>query len=149
MNSCAHNWFTYRGHRRCKRCALVEHQVAPGNWQPSMSLQEFAQRWLPTVSGTNPRDMLRVDVAYPFEWNCYESWNIVFRITFDFGDVVNRTANGLGSRVDVMHGWQSKYQEDFCQIHYEAEQFYTNTTGRALSIGDNAYDGMRRIIQHD
>lgn len=112
-----------------------------------MTLEQFANKWLPAISGTSPVDMLRVDVAFPFEWNCYESWNVVFRVRFDLGDVTKRREGGLGTRVDVMNGWQSKYHEDFSRIDFEAERYYAERTSRKYDIGDNAYEEMRRVIQ--
>jgi hypothetical protein len=112
-----------------------------------MSLRAFAWKWLPAVSGTDPQTMMTVKTAFPFEWNCYESWNVVWRVRFDFTDVLARTQHGLGTRVDVMNGWQSKWAEDFCRIDHEAEAYYTERTGRAYDIGDNAYAAMRQVIQ--
>lgn len=137
----------FRGHRWCRVCGKQQYSVAKDTWRDAMSLRAFASKWLPAISGTDPVDMLRVDVAFPFEWNCWESWNLVYRVRFDYGDVLGRTTEGLGTRIDVMHGWQSQYHEDFCRIDYEAEQFYEKQTGRPYAIGDNTYDDMRRIIQ--
>lgn len=106
-----------------------------------MSLDAFAHNWLPAVSGTNPQDMMTVAVAFPFEWNCYESWNIVFRVKFEFPEGM------LATRIDVMNGWESSYHEDFCRIDHEARKHYREATGRDYDIGDNSYEEMRRIIQ--
>jgi hypothetical protein len=114
-----------------------------------MALPQFAHKWLPAVSGTDPVDLLRVDVAFPFEWNSYESWNVVWRVRFTLGDVLGRMVGGVGTRIDVMEGWQSRYHEDFCRIDHEAERFYLAQTGRPYAIGDTCYDAMREIIQHD
>jgi len=112
-----------------------------------MTLTQFAHRWLPAVSGTKPEDMLTVRVAFPFEWNCYESWNVVYRVWFQLPDVVARQQRGLGTPADVMNGWMSKYHEDFCRIDYEAEQYYLMRTGKPFRIGDNTYGAMRAVIQ--
>ena len=112
-----------------------------------MPLERFAEKWLPVVSGTNPKDLMRVMVACPFEWNCYESWKVVFRVWFQFHEVVPRQQRGLGTLTDVMNGWQSKYHEDFCQIDYEAEQYYIARTGKPYTIGDNTHAQMRAVIQ--
>lgn len=141
-------WKTHRGCRWCSFCGKRQYTVAQGVWRDSMSLGAFANKWLPAVSGPNPVDLLRVDVAFPFEWNSYESWNVVWQVRFTLGNVLNRTVAGLGTRVDVMDGWQSKYHEDFCRIDYDAEQFYLAQTNRPFGIGDNCYDSMRKIIQH-
>jgi hypothetical protein len=137
----------HRGQRRCRTCNKVWYKVAPEEWRPTMTLRQFADKWLPAISGTDPKDMMTVQVAFPFEWNCYESWNIVFRVRFDFTDVMGRREQGLGTRVDVMNGWQSKYQEDFCRIDREAEAYYRERTGWDYDIGDNTYEEMRRFIQ--
>ena len=46
-----------------------------------------------------------------------------------------------------VNGWMSKYAEDFCQIDYEAEQYYAQRTGKPYQIGDNTYAEMRAVIQ--
>lgn len=139
----------WRGQRRCEwsSCRHHQYQVGPGEWRDAMTLERFAWKWLPAISGTRPEDMMTVKVAFPFEWNCYESWQTVYRVRFDFTDVMGRTSQGLGTRVDVMNGWQSKYAENFCRIDHEADAYYQERTGRAYDIGDNAYGAMREIIQ--
>lgn len=137
----------HRGQRRCKYCKRQQFKVAPGEWRPSMTIKQFAEKWLPVVSGTTPKDLMRVMVAYPFEWNCYESWNVVFRVWFQFHEVVKRQDHGLGTPADVMNGWMPKYAEDFCRIDYEAEQYFQQRTGRPYQIGDNTYAQMRAVIQ--
>jgi len=137
----------WRGHKRCRTCNRAWFQVAKGEWRPTMSLKQFGEKWLPAVSGTKPENMMYVQVAFPFEWNCYESWNIVYRVKFEFTDVLGRREGGLRTRIDVMNGWQSKYHEDFCRIDYEAERYYEERTGRSYDIGDNTYEEMRQIIQ--
>ena len=137
----------HRGWKQCKFCGKVYYTVAPREWRPSMSLRQFADKWLPAISGTDPKDMMTVKVAFPFEWNSYESWNVVFRVRFDFTDVLARRQGGLGTPVDIMNGWLSKYQEDFCRIDHEAEQYYASRTGKLYQIGDNTYAEMRNIIQ--
>ena len=69
-----------------------------------MTLKQFADKWLPAISGTTPKDMMTVKVAFPFEWNCYESWNVVFRVRFDFTDVLARREHGQGTLTDIMNG---------------------------------------------
>ena len=112
-----------------------------------MTLAHFADKWLPAISGTRPEKMMTVDVAYPFEWNCYESWNIVFRVRFDFTDVLGRTQRGLGTPVDIMNGWRSEYAEDFCRIDDQALKYYKERSGHDYGIGDNTYAEMRAFIQ--
>lgn len=99
------------------------------------------------MSGTDPKDMLTIKVAFPFEWNCYESWNVVFRVWFQFPEIMARREQGLGTLTDVMNGWMSKYHQDFCRIDYEAEQYYLARTGKPYRIGDNTYAQMRAVIQ--
>jgi hypothetical protein len=112
-----------------------------------MSLAHFAEKWLPVISGTEPQDMMTIKVAYPFEWNCYETWKVVWRVRFDFSNVSERTRRGLGTLTDVMNGWQSKYHEDFCRIDHEALAYYSARTGHDYEIGDNTYREMRELIQ--
>jgi len=131
----------HRGQKRCRYCNKVWYLMPDKTWRPSMTISQFGNKWLPAVSGTNPIDLMRIDVAFPFEWNCYESWNVVYRVTFDGRDGL------LSTRTDVMKGWQSRYHEDLSRIDYEAEQEYAERTGRKYDIGDNTYDEMRRIIQ--
>lgn len=88
--------------------------------------------------------MLLVQVGFPFEWNCYESWNVVYRVTFRFPEGwVGRHP----TRVDIMNGWKSNWHEVFNRIDAEAEEYYTERTGRMYDIGDNTYAEMREIIQ--
>jgi hypothetical protein len=131
----------HRGQKRCRYCNKVWYSVSRTEWRPAMTISQFGNKWLPAISGTNPTDMMRIDVAFPFEWNCYESWNVVYRVTFDGRDGL------LSTRTDVMKGWQSRYHEDLSRIDFEAEQEYAERTGRKYDIGDNTYDEMRRIIQ--
>lgn len=143
-------WDVHRGQRHCKYCRKRQWQVKRGDvlkWEYEMTLPQFANHWLPAVSGTNPKDMMQVRVAFPFEWNCWESWNVVFRVRFDFTDVLGRRLRGLGTRVDIMNGWMSKYQECFNRIDAEAKEYYADRTGQPYQIGDNSYEEMRRIIQ--
>lgn len=131
----------HRGQRRCRYCNRVQFFLPDKTWAFSMTLNQFANNWLPAVSGTSPINLMRVDVAFPFEWNCYESWNVVFRVTFDEREGL------LATRTDVMKGWQSSYHEDFVRIDFEARREYEKRTGRSYDIGDNTYEEMRRIIQ--
>jgi hypothetical protein len=114
-----------------------------------MTLTQFANRWLPAISGTDPVNLMRVEVAFPFEWNCYESWNIVYRVTFDFSEMRGRInpALDLSTPVDSLDGWTSRYHEDFCRIDHDAELEFAQRAGRPYMIGDNAYAEMRRVIQ--
>lgn len=148
-------FFTHRGHRRCEFCGKQEWKVARKGteegkmqytWERDMSLKHFADRWLPTVSGTKPVDLMRVDVAFPFEWNCYESWNVVWRVTFDFSRV-HKEGPASTTRTMTLDGWTSQYQECFNRISAEVEDYYASQTGASYRIGDNTYDAMRRIIQ--
>jgi len=111
-----------------------------------MDLDMFANKWLPAASGTNPINLMRVDVAFPFEWNCYESWNVVWRVTFDFSGLYPSGPVST-TRTAVMNGWISKYQECFNCINAEAEDYYKEKIGAAYQIGDNTYEQMRQIIQ--
>jgi hypothetical protein len=112
-----------------------------------MTIRHFAEKWLPAISGTDPEKMMTVQVAYPFEWNCYEAWKVVYRVRFDFSDVTERNQRGLGTRTDVMNGWMSQWAETFNKIDAEAEAYYKQRTSRDYEIGDNTYAEMRRIIQ--
>lgn len=136
----------HRGFRRCDYCGRRQTKHG-GDWADVMKLEHFAQNWLPAISGTSPKKMMDVEVAYPFEWNCYESWNIVFRVTFDFDDVLTRTERGLETPVDVMHRWQSPWRETFNAIDRDARLYFEEQTGRKMQIGDNTYAEMRRFIQ--
>jgi hypothetical protein len=145
---------TFRGCRRCrwKSCRHLQYSVGVDDekhliWRDAMTVQQFAHKWLPAISGTTPEKMLTVDVAFPFEFNCYESWNVAMRVRFDFTDVLGRRAHGMGTRVDVMNGWRSRWHEDFARIDFDAECYYREITGRDYDIGDNTYEQMRRIIQ--
>lgn len=138
---CRH-WDSHRGQRYCKFCNKRQWQVG-NEWQNEMSLEHFANNWLPAISGTNPKKMMVVEVAFPFEWNCYESWNTVFRVRFEFPEHHER----LTTRAHVMDGWESRWQECFNRIDAEARTYYEEATGGKYDIGDNTYEEMRRIIQ--
>lgn len=141
------NYFRrHRNVRWCTYCGLRQFRIED-EWHRSMTLKQFGEKWLPAVSGTNPADMMTVKVAFPFEWNSYESWDIVFKVRFDFTDVLARRKEGLATRVDIMNGWTSKYAEDFCQIDHQAGLYYRERTGKWVEIGDNTHEQMRRIIQ--
>lgn len=145
-HTCKYFTPAHRGSRRCKFCNRQQFRVG-GKWRWSMTLQQFAYRWLPAVSGTKPEDMLTVKVAFPFEWNCYETWNVVFRVWVQLPEVARRRQHGLGTPADILNGWMSKYAQDFCIIDYEAEQYFEKRTGKPFQIGDNTYGAMREIIQ--
>jgi hypothetical protein len=139
----------WRGFKRCTRCRqeYTTHGGDGKTWAQVMTIRHFAEKWLPAISGTVPEKMMTVQVAYPFEFNCYESWNVVYRVRFDFSDVTERNQRGLGTRTDVMNGWMSQWAETFNKIDAEAEAYYKQRTSRDYEIGDNAYAEMRRIIQ--
>lgn len=136
----------HRGHRWCDFCGRRQVKVLRQGaqvWEDVRSLEWFAERWLPVISGTKPERLMRVDVAYPFEWNCYETWRVVYRVIFQFpGD-----PGPLVTRTHIMNGWQSKYHECWNRIDAEAEDYYHERTGRWYDIGDNSYAEMRAIIQ--
>jgi len=149
-----HRWEVWRGQRYCKTRGCSARQFSMGRdvdnrfvWRDSMPLAQFCSRWLPAISGTQPEDLMTVKVAFPFEWNCYETWKTVYRVRFHFPNATERTERGLGTRLDVMNGWQSKYHEDFCRIDFDAEAYYRERTGRDLQIGDECYSEMRAVIQ--
>jgi hypothetical protein len=136
----------WRGFRSCRYCHLQQTDQG-GQWAPVMTLKQFADNWLPMVTGPKPETMMRVYVANPFEWNCYESWNIVYRVHFDFTDVLSRRQGGLGTPADVMNGWLSKWRETFNAIDKDARAYFESRTGQPYQIGDNTYEEMRKIIQ--
>jgi hypothetical protein len=139
-------WKMGRTFRWCDFCGRRQVRIK-GEWQNVMQLKHFAENWLPAISGTDPQKMMTVDVAFPFEWNCYESWNIVQRVRFDFTDVLARRQSGLGTPVDVMNGWRSEWRETFNQIDADARAYYESRTGNSYRIGDNTYGAMRAVIQ--
>lgn len=142
-----HRWSPpHRNHRHCKTCWRRQIKTRLG-WRDSMTVQQFANRWLPAISGPEPRKMMQVDVAFPFEFNSYESWDVVVRVRFDFTDVVGRRQAGLGTRTDVINGWRSEWREDFCQIDADLQAYYEERTGKPYEIGDNTHEQMRRMIQ--
>lgn len=116
-------------------------------WRDELTLPQFADSWLPAISGTDPKAMMNVEVAFPFEWNCYESWNVVWRVRFDLSQFTNRMDGRLSTPVDVMDGWQSRWQECWVRIDHEARIEFEKRTGKPYMIGDNTYAEMRRIIQ--
>ncbi len=145
-----HRWDRpHRGRRRCKStaCRQVQFLVATDAWKNELTLPQFANNWLPAISGTDPKKMMAVDVAFPFEWNCYESWNVVWRVRFDFTDVLGRREHGLGTPVDIMNGWRSGWSESWVKIDAEARLYFAVRTGKPYEIGDNTYGAMREIIQ--
>lgn len=143
-----HHWRPpHRQQRWCDAGCGAWQYLVNGTWRDRMRLSQFAEKWCPMVAGPDPEKMMTVDVAVAFEWNSYESWDTVFRVRFDFTDVVRRNQSGIGARTDVMNGWQSKYHEDFCQIDAEAEAYYESRTQRPYAIGDNTYSEMRHFIQ--
>ncbi len=140
-------WKTHRGFRWCEFCGCRQIKIG-SEWQNVMTLKHFADRWLPAVSGTKPERMMTVDVAFPFEWNCYETWNIVQRVRFDFTDVLARRERGLGTPVDIMNGWRSEWRETFNQIDRDARAYFESRTGRPFrQWSDNTYAEMRAIIE--
>ena len=146
-HTCKYFTTAHRGSRRCKFCNRQQFRDPAGKWRWSMTLQQFANKWLPAVSGTKPEDMLTVKVAFPFEWNCYESWNVVFRVWVQLPEVTRRRQHGQGTPADVLNGWMSKYAEDFCLIDYEAEKYFEQRIGKPYATGDNTYASMREVIQ--
>ena len=98
-----HRWDrAHRGRRRCKStaCRQVQFQVKRGDaveWKNELTLPQFANDWLPAISGTDPKKMMVVDVAFPFEFNSYESWDVVWCVRFDFTDVLALSSYGLTS----------------------------------------------------
>lgn len=142
----SHTWDQpWRGFRRCLTCYQQQTNQG-GQWASVMSLKQFADTWLPMISGPNPRTMLNVEVAAPFEWNCYESWNIVYRVHFDFTDFTAGHVKDT-TLTTVMDGWQSEWRETFNRIDRDAREEYEARTGHPYRIGDNTYLEMRKIIQ--
>jgi hypothetical protein len=141
-HECKHwkEYRTRRGFRICRQCGRREF-LDGGKWRREMSLKHFSDKWLPAVSGTNPRTMMVIEVAFPFEWNCYESWNTVFKVKFDFSEAK------LQTRLGVMDGYQSDWHEDLNLLDYTLEKEYKERTGNDYQIGDNTYEEMRRVIQ--
>lgn len=71
----------HRGHRWCDYCGREEVLVNRGDgpaWERVMTAAQFGHKWA-TPGGTTPEPCFTIEVAYPFEWNCYESFNVVFR----------------------------------------------------------------------
>lgn len=137
----------WRGNRRCEWCGKHEITVKRDGqvvWEEVKDLRWFGDKWLPPISGTDPRRLMLVEVAYPFEWNTYENWNVVFRVTFQLpSDYMDQRP----TRIDIMNGWKSSWHEYFNRIDAEAEAYYTERTNRGYEIGDQAPADMRAIIQ--
>lgn len=136
----------HRGFRRCDYCGRRQTKQG-GEWADVMQVGHFADKWLPAISGTKPEKMMTVDVAFPFEWNTYESWNIVYRVRFDFNEITSRRQSGLGTPVDIMNGWRSEWRETFNAIDRDAKAYFEERTGKPYQIGDNTYAQMRAFIQ--
>lgn len=148
---CPHKYWDSYTHRRpwfrlCRYCSKKQYNY-DGTWKWEMTLNQFGDKWLPAISGTKPVDMMHIRVAFPFEFNSYESWDIVYKVKFNFHDVSDRNDKGLGTLTDVMNGWQSKYHVSFNGIDHEASEYYKSVRGREYQIGDNTYSEMRAIIQ--
>lgn len=136
----------HRGRRWCDFCGRREIIVARPDgrvWEVPMTLEQFGFRWLPAISGTKPERLMNVQVAFPFEFNSYESWDVVYRAIFQFPGTEQR----LLTRTHVMNGWQSKWHDAWNRIDAEAEAYYLERTGRSYDIGDNTYAEMRAVIQ--
>lgn len=136
----------HRGWRWCNFCGRRQAIVARKDgrvWEDIHTLEWFAERWLPAISGTKPERMMNVQVAFPFEFNGYETWNVVYRVVFQFPTTEGR----LLTRIHVMNGWQSTWHQCWNRIDAEAEAYYLERTNRPYDIGDNTYAEMREVIQ--
>jgi hypothetical protein len=100
-----------RAWRYCGFCGRRQY-LDNGQWRDEISLKRFAEKWLPT--GHQLKAMMTIEVAYPFEFRCYESWNIAIRVRFHFKDE---------RPDDVMSEWQSQWHEDLNAVDAEAEKF--------------------------
>jgi hypothetical protein len=142
---CKH-WFTHRRWRRCDFCGRQEWQVVRDGekvWEQQMTVTHFGNRWLPVISGTKPVKMMVVEVAMPFEFNSYESWDVVQRVRFEFPPYDER----LETPAHVLDGWQSNWHEVLNRVDAEAELEYEARTGHRFRVGDNLYAEMRRVVQ--
>lgn len=135
----------HRGHRWCDWCGRRQVSVQRGEdlvWEDRGTIEKFGGKWLPTVSGTDPKAMLFVQVAFPFEFNSCESWDIVYRVKFNLpSELVGLTTT------DIMNGWQSGWHTCWNHIDAEADAYYAKVTGHPYVVGDNCRAEMRAIIQ--
>jgi hypothetical protein len=138
--------FLRYGERRCRYCGRRQFNIT-GEWQPEITMERFVESWLPAVSGTDPKTLMHVQVAFPFEFRCYESWGLAFKVTFRFDNVSDRVQAGLGTPVDVMNGWSSTWSGHWNSIDHQARSYFRMRTGREFMAGDNTYAEMRAVIQ--
>ena len=114
-----------------------------GRWEDEWHLRHFGSHWLPAISGTRPERFLKVDVAFPFEFNSYESWDTAFRVMF----VLPNPDQRLVTPAHVMNGWRSEWATVWNRVSAAAELEFERRTGRRYEIGDNCYGEMRAFIQ--
>jgi hypothetical protein len=89
---------------------------------------------------------MQIDVAFPFEFNSYESWNTAFRVRFPKWSESKPTE--LTTAVDFMQGYETPWRENLNLLQIDLENKFQKITGRKYEIGDNLYLEMRRIVQH-
>lgn len=144
-------WRTYgptgnspRAFRICTLCNKRQYKDREFGWRDEIKLERFINDWLPTRQhASDYNSLMTVEVAFPFEFRCYESWNMAIKVKFHLNSYGPRTA----TRIDCIDGWESPWCEDLNEVDALLRKFYQEQTGKTYEIGDNAYEEMRRIIQ--
>lgn len=132
-------------YRRCDFCGRIQYNYQ-GVWKDEIKLERFCKTWLPATQHSSDFSVLmQIDVAYPFEFNSYESWNTAFKVRFP--PLEHQKPVELTTAVDFMQGYETPWRENLNLLQIDLEQKFAQVTGRQYKIGDNLYLEMRNIVQ--
>src|SRR4030067_2420409 len=115
-----------------------------------MTFEGFCYKWLPANQHSGDFSILmEFNVAYPFEYGCYESWGLALKVKILVKDLSTYTeiAKNIETPVDVLVGWEGNWCHSIEELDRELEKRFEQLYGRKYEIGDTCTLEMRRVVK--
>lgn len=101
---------------QCRRCGAV----------PEQGAEQFFGRWLPANQhASDTRTRAVVEVTFPFEFRCYESWGIAMYARFTFPPMDPH----LATAADALSGRRFGPFQCFCEADKLVRAWFETATG--------------------
>lgn len=111
---------------------------------PEQTICSLFSSWLPANQhASDSRTRAVVEVTFPFEFRCYESWGIAFYIKFNEPP----SPAGLETSVDALSGHRFGPFGCFCEADKAIRAYFEASTGEKSGPGQNLYRQMREIVE--
>lgn len=99
-------------------------------------------RWLPANQhASDSKTRAVIEVTYPFEFRCYESWGVAMYLKF----VMPPSPEGLDTPADALSGHRFGPFQCFCEADKLVTEWFERATGEDPSLA-NLTPAFRAIV---